>query len=190
MPGDRLFCPLVIFYRSNDELHFVGFAEMLNIFPTVARFFATAGRLQIHDAPHARVNFRNIVRATGLDQDDQPSVAQLFHQNERIGLQQWFASGEFNQRQPKPRRDDPRMARKPKNLLVHIAQCHLASFGKGVGCIAIRTAQVAGRQPYKNARQPRKGALALQAEINFIDDQRFGHGARMHSESKEAKSVC
>ena len=55
------------------------------------------------------------------------------------------------------------------------------AFGKGVRRVTIRTTQIAGRQPDKNARQPRESALTLQAEINFVDDEvfQFEHRLRL-----------
>ena len=52
---------------------------------------------------------------------------------------------------------------------------HPLPLREGISRVAIGTAQIAGRQPDENARQPRKGALALQAQVDFIDDQCFGH---------------
>ena len=54
-------------------------------------------------------------------------------------------------------------------------QRHFFAFGEGVGGVAIGAAQVAGGEPDENARQPGKGAFALQAQIDFVDDQRVGH---------------
>ena len=51
----------------------------------------------------------------------------------------------------------------------------LASLGKGIRSIAIGAAQIARREPHKDARQPGEGAFALQAQVDFIDDQRVGH---------------
>ena len=54
-------------------------------------------------------------------------------------------------------------------------QGHLAALGEGVGRVAIRAAQIARRQPDKNAGQPRKSAFPLQAQINFVDGQHYGN---------------
>ena len=47
--------------------------------------------------------------------------------------------------------------------------------GEGVGGVAIRAAQIASCEPDENARQAGEGAFALQAQIDFIDDERVGH---------------
>jgi hypothetical protein len=49
----------------------------------------------------------------------------------------------------------------------------LFSFRKRIRGIAIGTAQIARGKPHENARQTRKGAFTLQAQINFIDDERL-----------------
>ena len=51
----------------------------------------------------------------------------------------------------------------------------LFAFGEGVGGVAIGAAQIAGGEPDENARQPGEGAFALQAQIDFVDDERVGH---------------
>ena len=60
-------------------------------------------------------------------------------------------------------------------------QRHLFAFGEGVGGVAVGAAQVAGGEPDENARQPGEGAFALQAQIDFVDDQRVGHGDQFNS---------
>ena len=54
-------------------------------------------------------------------------------------------------------------------------QRHFFAFGEGVGGVAIGAAQIAGGEPDENARQAGEGAFALQAQIDFVDDQRVGH---------------
>ena len=46
------------------------------------------------------------------------------------------------------------------------------------GGIAVGAPKVAGGQADENTGQTRKGALALQAQVNFVYDQRLGHSAR------------
>ena len=46
----------------------------------------------------------------------------------------------------------------------------LFPFGEGISRVAIGTAQVAGGEADKNARQAGKSALALQAEVNLVND--------------------
>ena len=65
------------------------------------------------------------------------------------------------------------------NLRTNIRERLFLSFRERVRGIAIGTAQVARGEPNENARQTRKGALTLQAQIDFIDDQRAGHKAKV-----------
>ena len=61
------------------------------------------------------------------------------------------------------------------NLVENIGEGFLAALGKGIGGVAIRATQVAGSEADKDAWQPCKGALPLQTQINFVDDQISGH---------------
>ncbi len=61
------------------------------------------------------------------------------------------------------------------HLDLYFVQGVFSSFTKRVRCIAIRAAQVTCSKPYKNARQARKSAFALQAQINLIDLQSVRH---------------
>ena len=62
------------------------------------------------------------------------------------------------------------------NLLQNLRERLLFALGEGVGGVAVGTAEVAAGQPDENARQPGKGAFALQAQINLIDDNSANHG--------------
>ena len=65
--------------------------------------------------------------------------------------------------------------RQPLDLSHDIRQRLPLPFGKRIGRVAVGAAQVTRGKPDEDARQPCKGALALQAQIDFIDDQRLGH---------------
>src|ERR1039458_1099106 len=60
--GDLLPGPLIIFNRADDEFDFVGRFQEFEICPAIAFGLAAAGTFQIHDAPDARVNRRDVMR--------------------------------------------------------------------------------------------------------------------------------
>ena len=68
-------------------------------------------------------------------------------------------------------------ARQVPVLLEHVRHRHFLSLGECVGRVAVRAAKVASGQPHKDARQAGKRAFALDAQINFVNDERIGHWA-------------
>ena len=74
--------------------------KMREVFPAVAGRFAAARAFQIHDAPHARIDWRDVQRAAGFQQDGKAGVAQRSHQRQGVFLQKRFAAGQFHQGQP------------------------------------------------------------------------------------------
>ena len=65
------------------------------------------------------------------------------------------------------------------DFLQNFRERFLFTFSEGVGGVAIRTAQVARGEAHENARQPGEGAFTLQAQVNLIDNQRFGHAENL-----------
>ena len=65
----------------------------------------------------------------------------------------------------------------------NIGERFLFSFRERVGGVAIRAAEVAGGEADENARQPGEGAFPLQAQIDFVDDERFGHEEKLRANS-------
>jgi hypothetical protein len=61
-----------------------------------------------------------------------------------------------------------------KNRLERLA----FTFGKGVGGVAIRAAEIAGGEPDKDARQTGKSALTLDTDVDFVDSQGHAHRKR------------
>ena len=61
----------------------------------------------------------------------------------------------------------------------NVGERFLFSFRERVGGVAIRAAKVAGGEADENARQPGEGAFPLQAQIDFVDDERFGHAEKL-----------
>jgi len=102
--GDFLPGPLVIFNGADDELDFVGRFQVFEVFPAIASGLAAAGAFQIHDAPDARVNRRDVMRAAGFEQHGETIIAKPFHQRQGIFLEQRFTAGKFNQWQETVRR--------------------------------------------------------------------------------------
>ena len=146
------------------------------VFPAVALDFAAAGTFQIHDAPDARIDRRNVQRAAGFEQHGKAVVAERLHQRQGIFLQERFAAGQFDQRQADAGGDVRQTARPIRSLAPEFPASDIFfPFGKGVGGVAVGTAQIAGRQTDENTGQTGPGAFALHAQINFIDDQRVRH---------------
>ena len=155
---------------------------MRQIFPPISRHLAAAGTFQIHDTPDAGIQPGNIMRATGLDQHRETVIAQSFHDRQDIGLQQRFAASEFHQRHFVVIDSLIKRRRLPADFMENVSQRLLLPLRESISRVAIRTAQIARRQPYKNAWQPRKGAFPLQAQINFINNQRVRHAANLAGE--------
>src|SRR5438094_1315970 len=93
------FGPLVILMGADNEFDFVGIGEVWQVFPAISRCLAAAGAFQVHNAPHTRVERRDVERAAGFNQHGEPIVTKCLHQGNRSGLKQWFATRQFNQRQ-------------------------------------------------------------------------------------------
>ena len=65
------------------------------------------------------------------------------------------------------------------NFCQNFRQRFFFAFSESISRVAIRAAQVARGEPDENARQAGKGAFALQAQIDFVDDERVGHRAKI-----------
>src|SRR5438445_10607454 len=115
------------------------------------------------------------MRAAGFDQDSQSIVAKILHERQAVGLEQRFASGELNDWQTDAANYASERFSEAQDLLAHVVEGQLASFAEGIGRIAIRATEIAGRQPHEDARQACKSAFALQAQVDFINDERLGH---------------
>ena len=76
----------------------------------------------------------------------------------------------------------------PPNFFQDFRERSFFTFGEGIRGVAIRAAQIAGGEPDENARQPGKGAFALQAQINFVDDERVGHTGSVAG--RRQKGMC
>ena len=119
------------------------------------------------------------MRAAGLDEHSETIVAERHHQRQRSGLEQRFAAGEFNERQSLRSFDGGEWDREFAHFGERIGERHLDSLGESVGGIAVGAAQIAGREPHEDARQPGESALALQTQIDFVDNQRLGHEVKL-----------
>jgi hypothetical protein len=165
--------PFVVLNGADDELHFISRHEVRNVLPTIARDFATAWALEIHDAAHARIDRRDVMRAAGFEEHGEAVVAKLLHQRERIWLEQRLTAGEFDEREPGIA--NLKRLSKPAHFRQRTGQQLFAPLGERIRRIAVGTAEVARGEPDKHARQPGKGAFPLQAQVDFVDDQRVGH---------------
>ena len=110
-------------------------------------------------------------------------VAQGPHKRQNRRLKHRLPARQFNQRHSVPanplglgRRTKRR--REPVDFLQRVRQGFLLTLRESVGRVAIRASQIARREPRKNAGQPRESALTLQAQINFINNQRISHFAQ------------
>src|SRR5262249_37679622 len=113
-----------------------------------------------HDAPHARIDLRDIVCPAGFEQDSEAVIAKSFHQRQRSFLKQWLAASQLDQGEASvecrvsseivpnsplaPRPSPPEWLGQPLDLGAHVRHGSLFAFGEGVRGIAIRTAQIAG----------------------------------------------
>ncbi len=113
----------------------------------------------------AWIDFRDIVRAAGLEQNIVTRIRQDRHQRQHIFLEQRLATSDLDERTIE-RRD------KIDNLLQRL----LFAFVKCVVGVAIIAAQIAESQPHKNTTLPDPGAFTLDRLINLVDRQRlFAH---------------
>ncbi len=67
--------PLVIFFRANDEFHFVPLGQVRKILHEIACAFAAPRRFEVHDSVDARIDLGNVMSATGLDENLFSSIA-------------------------------------------------------------------------------------------------------------------
>jgi len=185
--------PFVVLPRTQDEFHLIGFPEKRDVLPTIPRHFAGRGTLEIHDPADAPIEDSDVMGTRRLDQNRVASVTQIPHEPDSTRLEQWLAARKFNQRQPmstggprdrnyreRPDRGNAGIGlREAIDLSPDITQGTFDALGEGVCRITVGTAEIAGGQPNENARQPREGALPLQAQINFVDDECLGHRARL-----------
>ena len=59
------------------------------------------------------------------------------------------------------------------------------AFGEGIGGVAVGATEVAGGEADEDARQAGEGAFALQAQIDFVDDEGTGHGGSLTQRAKK-----
>jgi hypothetical protein len=141
---------------------------VLQIFQAIAVTFAAARAFQVHDPADATIDPRNVVSATGFQEDGEPIIAERFHEGDTIFLEQGFSAGQFDQW--KVAILLPEWTGQPVHFCLDLGKCALLPFSKCVSSITIGTTQVAGGQADKDARQPRERALSLQAQVNLVDD--------------------
>ena len=110
-------------------------------------------------------------------------VAKLLHQGQRIWLKQRFAAGQLDEghtrRQGGIGRTVAIRLRQFVNSRDDVVHQPLLSFGERVGGVAVGAAQVARGQPDEHARKSSEGAFTLEAQIDFVDDQRFRHRGKV-----------
>ena len=128
---------------------------MLQVLPAISLHFSAAGALQIHDAMDAGVHRRYIDGAARFDQHAEFVVTERFHQRQRVGLQQRFAAGQFDQGQAAEWGDgrcrgirfrnlDFEGRGQAANLREHSAQGPFLPLRERVSRVTIGAAQIAG----------------------------------------------
>jgi len=121
------------------------------------------------------------MRAAGFQEHGVARVAERCHQRQSISLKERFTASKFDERKPIYRLSrslrDGRLgsvrSRQTIDFTEDFRHFHFPALGESIRSVAIRAAQIAGGQPDENARQTSKGAFPLQAQIDFIDYQRF-----------------
>ena len=166
--------PSIILLRADDELHLVAWLEAGDVIGEHFFGLAAARAFPVHDVAHARIARADVVRATGLDQHGEAHVAKAAHQRVNIFLQQRFAAGELNERQ-----FVAGLAGEGASFFEfgdNLVDDHRLAAGESVRGVAVGAAEVAAGEPDEGARQPGEGALALNAQVDFVNQQRVGHG--------------
>jgi hypothetical protein len=92
--AQRLHCPVVVVATADHELDLIVRGEMSEVAPEVPGDFARAGRLQIDDAAHPRVDRRDVDRTRGFQRHLVTRVAQKLQQHQAALLRQRLAAGD------------------------------------------------------------------------------------------------
>ena len=172
---DHCFCPVIILVGSDDELDFIGGFQVGEVGQVIALSLAAAGAFEIHDSMNAFIGFAEIVGAAGFEKDRQAGIAELGHEREDIGLEEGFAAGEFDEGQSLTCGVALEWPGELENALENRAEFKTLAFGERIRGIAVRATEVASGEADKNTGPPGPGTFALDTEVDFIDDQAFGH---------------
>lgn len=138
---------------------------------------------------NTRINGGDVDGAAGFDQNGEAEIAKLAHESKRIALEERFSAGEFDQWE---------LARTIRQVSRRYALDFRYDFGNSawfsfrerVGSVAVGAPKITSRQSNKHARKSRKGAFTLQAEINFVDDERVGHVRGIYKAAAESKRAA
>ena len=117
------------------------------------------------------------MHAAGLDEHGEAVIAKLLHQRQGIFLEQRLAAGQFDERKFGTRGTRPsgEWFGQLADFFQNFRERLFFALGEGVGGVAVGAAQVAGGEPDEDARQAGEGAFALEAQIDFVDDEGAGH---------------
>ena len=171
--------PFIILRGADDELHLVAWLEAGDVVGEHFTGLAAAGAFPVHDMPYARVALADVVRAAGLDQHGDVQVAEAAHQRVHVFLQQRLTAGDLDERQ--------RVAQLAGEVALFLEfsddliDGHCLAAGERVRGVAVGAAEVAAGEADEGARQPGKGALALDAQVDFMNQQRVAHGQKVDS---------
>jgi hypothetical protein len=174
-----VFGPLIVLMSGDDELDFVGGAQVSEVWPMIARFLAAAGAFEVHDPMDSGIDASEVEGAAGFEEHREAGIGQAGEQRLAGGLQQGFAAGHLDQRPP---------LRAEWLLVGHCQGLHAGhdfgqrqprAFRKGVGAVTPGAPQGAAGQTDENAGAAGVRAFALDAQENLIDNQRLTHAPRL-----------
>src|SRR5271157_14840 len=161
MLSDKFPREFVIAPAGNHKFHLVVGYECAQILYAESVTLAGVGTLHIHDFHYLRRHAFQRPLTARLQQNGVACNQQPVHQRNRLALlQHRLASGDL---------DQAAIGRETMHLVLDFLERHAVAALEGVLAVAPGTAQVASRQPHKNARQARVGGLSLQRLVNLYD---------------------
>ena len=145
---------------------------MADVRVEIAGALATGRGLEVHDAVHAQIDRRDVVRSGSFQQDVEPGIAEHGEERDAVGLQQRLAARHLDQR-----------AAETADFLHNLLERHFVSFVEGVFRVAISAAQVAESEAHEDTGQTGPSALALHRLVDFVDREFFHRAQRSGGEA-------
>lgn len=157
----HILCPFVICFVRDNEFHFISCCQRSDIFPPVPLLHETARTFDVHNALDTRIDPRDVTVTAGFDHDFIVLIAQTFHQVVNVWLEERLAARDFHE---------------PASVLFNFfydrIDAQSAAFVKGIRRITPRTSEVARCQADERAGESAPRRFTLNAEENFVDDER------------------
>src|SRR5271157_2643495 len=161
MLSDKFAREFVIAPAGNHKFHLVVGYECAQILYAESVTLAGVGTLHIHDFHYLRRHAFQRPLTARLQQNGVACNQQPVHQRNRFALlQHRLASSDL---------DQATIGREAMHLVLDFLERHALAAFESVLAVAPGAAQVASRQPHKNARQPSVGGLSLQRLVNLDD---------------------